>query len=214
MDGKIYAHWSEFPMSEWRWPDFSPQEMASRGDGELMVDYATMDKLQALRTLCGRPIIITSAYRSDIHNKNVGGAKGSKHKEAKAYDVRMDNHDPYVFFEQAKQCGFTGFGGYRKQNFMHIDTGPARSWGKWWPESERQPIGEQLPVEPPEEKPVAKDEGVQAVGALGGAAVVKEVGGVVSKLHPDAQLWATGAAIVLCCIGLYLGWNKIKRMLA
>jgi len=32
---KIYASWKDFPMSQWRWPDFSPQEMACRGTGRL-----------------------------------------------------------------------------------------------------------------------------------------------------------------------------------
>lgn len=47
---KLYKSWQQYPMSEWRWPNFSPQEVASKGEGELLIDTGSMDKLQALRT--------------------------------------------------------------------------------------------------------------------------------------------------------------------
>ena len=45
MPGTIYRHWKDFPTSKWRWPNFSPQEMASKGEGELLIDEQAMDKL-------------------------------------------------------------------------------------------------------------------------------------------------------------------------
>lgn len=126
--GKVYKTWQQFPLSEWRWPNFSPQEMASKREGELLIDEAAMDKLQKLRTALGKPLLITSAYRSEAHNKAVGGASGSQHRLGKAFDVRMDNHDPHAFEQAAKAVGFTGIGHYPKSGFMHIDTGPARRW--------------------------------------------------------------------------------------
>lgn len=135
MSNKVFKNWSLFPMSDWRWPSFSPQEMASRGDGELMIDAVAMDRLQALRTRLGKPLIINSAYRSEAHNRRVGGAKNSQHRLARAFDVRMDNHNPRAFERAARECGFTGFGHYPKSGFMHIDIGPARRWndGAWFP---------------------------------------------------------------------------------
>ena len=126
---KVYKNWAVFPMSAWAWPSFSPQELACRGTGQLMVDEASMDKLQALRTMLGKPIILNSAFRSEAHNKKVGGAPNSQHLKAKAFDCRMENWNPAVFEAAARKCGFTGFGYYPKQGFMHIDTGPARVWG-------------------------------------------------------------------------------------
>lgn len=132
---KFFKNWSLYPMSEWRWPDFSPQELACRGTGELLVDEASMEKLQALRTRLGKPLIVNSAYRSEAHNRKVKGAKNSQHRLAKAFDIRMDNHNPHHFERIARECGFTGFGHYPKSGFMHIDTGPARRWndGSWFP---------------------------------------------------------------------------------
>lgn len=131
---KLYRSWRDFPMSEWRWPNFSPQEVASKGEGELLIDEASMDKLQALRTALGKPLLITSAYRSAKHNTRVGGAARSQHRLGKAFDVVMTNHDPAHFESAARAVGFTGFGHYPKSNFMHIDTGPARRWndGSWF----------------------------------------------------------------------------------
>lgn len=129
----LYRSWRDFPLDQWRWPSFSPEELACRGTGQLMLDEPSLDKLQALRELVGKPMIVLSAYRSPEHNKAVGGAKHSQHLYAKAFDISMANHDPDVFETDARTVGFTGFGYYPKQGFMHIDTGPARSWGTPFP---------------------------------------------------------------------------------
>lgn len=124
----VYKHHSHFPKAAWRWPNFTPAEMACRGTGELMIDPVAMDRLQALRSRLGKPMVANSAYRSESHNRNVGGAPKSQHRLAKALDIRMAGHDPVAFAATAKECGFTGFGHYARQGFMHIDIGPARHW--------------------------------------------------------------------------------------
>lgn len=129
---KEYKHYKNFPTNSWHWPDFKPYEMRSKSDNRLMIDPASMDKLQALRTLLGKPMFITSAYRSPAHNKKVGGAKASKHLLAKAFDVQMRNHDPAQFEAAARQVGFTGFGFYESSAFIHIDTDRPREWGSRW----------------------------------------------------------------------------------
>lgn len=125
---KVYKTWQDFPLGDWRWPNFTPQELASKREGELLIDEASMDKLQKLRNLLGKPLLITSAYRSAAHNKAVGGATHSQHRLGKAFDVVMTNQDPWEFEKAARSADFTGFGHYPKSNFMHIDTGPARRW--------------------------------------------------------------------------------------
>ena len=125
---KVYKTWRDFPLGDWRWPNFTPQELASKREGELLIDEASMDKLQKLRTLLGKPLLITSAYRSAAHNAAIKGATNSQHRLGRAFDVVMTNHDPWEFEKAARSVGFTGFGHYPKSNFMHIDTGPARRW--------------------------------------------------------------------------------------
>lgn len=127
------SHFSRFPMNQWRWPNFSPRELASKREGELLIDPPSLDKLQALRTRLGRPMVITSAYRSPAHNRAVGGATNSLHMQGKAFDVVVGNHDPRAFIAAARAAGFTGIGTYPRRGFIHIDTGPARTWGDPFP---------------------------------------------------------------------------------
>ena len=45
----------------------------------------------------------------------------------------MANHDPEAFEAAAREVGFRGFGFYPRSGFMHVDLGPARSWGERFP---------------------------------------------------------------------------------
>jgi zinc D-Ala-D-Ala carboxypeptidase len=125
----IYRHHREVPGALWRWPSFSPAEIACRGTGRLLVHEDALDMLQALRNRLGKPLIVRSAYRSPEHNRAVGGAKSSKHMDGTAFDIAMSNHDPAEFEAAARAVGFKGFGFYPRSGFMHIDLGPARDWG-------------------------------------------------------------------------------------
>jgi len=130
MPTTTYAHFSDVPESAWRWPSFSPAEIACRGTGAIKINTDAMDKLQSLRNRLGKPLIVRSAYRSPRHNRAVGGAKASKHTDGIAFDIAMSNHNPAAFTEAARAVGFLGFGTYPRSGFMHIDLGPARQWGE------------------------------------------------------------------------------------
>src|SRR5690606_6162831 len=72
MTTMTYKHWRDVPERSWRWPSFSPAEIACRGTGKLLVNDPALDKLQALRDRLGKPLIVRSAYRSPVHNRAVG----------------------------------------------------------------------------------------------------------------------------------------------
>lgn len=127
---RSYRHYRDVPQRDWRWPNFSPAEIACRGTGQLKLVPDAMDKLQALRDRLGKPLIIRSAYRSPEHNRAVGGAKASKHMDGTAFDIAMSNHDPAEFEAAAREVGFLGIGFYPRSGFIHIDLGPARQWGE------------------------------------------------------------------------------------
>ena len=61
MTTTTYAHFSDVPESAWRWPNFSPAEIACRGTDKLLVNDPALDKLQALRNRLGKPLIVRSA---------------------------------------------------------------------------------------------------------------------------------------------------------
>lgn len=205
MSGKVYKNWSLYPMSEWRWPAFSPQEMASRGEGELLIDPVAMDRLQALRTKLSKPLIINSAYRSEAHNLKVKGAKNSQHRLAKAFDVRMDNHNPHAFERAARECGFTGFGHYPKSGFMHIDIGPARRWndGSWFSSAGATPSFQ------PEAKPATLVSEVMKPEVLTSAGTIVTGAAAVSQGSGPIQ-YAIAAALVVAVV--VLGGIVLKRV--
>lgn len=131
---EIFNSWRDFPMERWRWPSFSPEELACRGTGKLLIHEPSLDMLQALRDLLGVPMLVNSAYRTPQYNATLpGAAKNSQHLVGRAYDISMLNHDPARFITAAVQVGFTGVGTYPGSNFVHIDTGPQRRWGKPFP---------------------------------------------------------------------------------
>ena len=61
MTTTFHPHWRDVPESGWRWPNFSPAEIACRGTGKLLVNQPALDKLQALRDRLGKPLIVRSA---------------------------------------------------------------------------------------------------------------------------------------------------------
>ena len=104
MPTTTYAHFRDVPESAWRWPSFSPAEIACRGTGRLLVNDEALDRLQALRRVLGRPMIVNSAYRSPEHNARVGGATKSQHLSGAAFDISMANHDPESFIAAAREA--------------------------------------------------------------------------------------------------------------
>ena len=205
---KIYNHWTEFPMAEWRWKDFSPQELACRGTGRLAIDERSMNMLQELRTRLGKPMILNSAYRSPSHNAAVGGAKGSLHMKALAYDCRMDNHDPQEFIAEALEVGFKGIGQYADKGFTHIDTRPTpASFGsKPWPET----ITSQTPEFASE--PIVRRKTVAAKQASGTAVLITAMDSVVKEAAPLLNERAvTMASTMVALIALYFITKRFMR---
>ena len=210
---RIYAHWKDYPIAEWRWPSFSPQELACRGTGKLLIVPEAMDKLQALRDRLGAPLIVTSGYRSPEHNRTVGGATRSRHMQGLAFDVSMDNHDPDEYIAAALAVGFNGIGTYPRQNFVHVDQRRDRAaWGKPFPKRAQAPKFAPERPRPPET--VAQDG--EAIGAITGAAgAVAAAGGVVSAigdLDPLVQGLAVGGLAVALLALLWLFRKRLARM--
>jgi len=109
----------------WRWPNFSPLELACQHCGEIYNWPVFMDRLQAARSMVGRPFVILSGHRCSLHNARVGGAPLSQHLRL-AVDISAAAHDRPKLLQACQIAGFTGFGFY--QNFLHIDIGRPRKW--------------------------------------------------------------------------------------
>jgi zinc D-Ala-D-Ala carboxypeptidase len=179
---RAYAHASDVPVTTWRWPNFTPEELACRGTGELVIDPRALDMLQSLRNRLGKPLIVTSAYRSPRHNARVGGAARSRHLDGIAFDIRMDNHDPEAFIAQARALGFHGIGTYPRQGFVHIDARPASEAAAWGDRFPKRATA--FAPEAPPPRPTLADSRTLAGAGTAGVAVLA---GGAADLAEEAQ---------------------------
>lgn len=122
-----FNHYSEVPPEIWRWKNFSPVELASNGDGSLLIVPKALDCLQYVRDRGRKALIINSAYRDPIYNAKIGGAPLSRHKYGDAFDISLRNQDLDELYGLCKEAGFRGFGFYN--TFLHVDLGKPRTWG-------------------------------------------------------------------------------------
>lgn len=221
MTTTYFAHWRDVPASLWRWPNFSPAEIACRGTGALRIHEEALDRLQALRYRLGKPLIVRSAYRSPAHNRAVGGATRSKHLDGAAFDIAMANHDPAAFEAAAREAGFAGFGFYPRSGFMHIDLGPARTWGERFEVREVGFAVETAPLrETLAESRTMKGSGAAGVATIGAAgvevaqSVLAETEAAILPLVPylDTLRWLLIAvALAGVAITIYARLDDWKR---
>jgi hypothetical protein len=209
-------HWRQVPADRWRWRDFTPAEVACRGTGRLMVDERAMDALQDLRTRLGKPVMVTSGYRTPERNREIRGNPRSLHMQGQAFDVSMQNHDPELFVRTARAVGFNGIGTYPRANFVHVDVGPVRQWGEDFPED--------TPVFTPEPRPpalaqtdtakatlVTSTAGVLAVASQATPAI-DALGRAVPAIEAIGRLspWVA-VALVVAVAGGVLVWRARRR---
>ena len=94
--------------------------------------------LDPLRAMIGRPIIITSGYRSQRVNELVGGSKTSQHLSGKAADIHVQGYTPQqmdVVYQTIQLCfDFDQLILYPSKNIIHIswngDKNRQESWVK------------------------------------------------------------------------------------
>ena len=111
--------------------NFTQREFKSKDGSKMPEDVLSNIKdlaynLQALRDFLGEPVRINSAYRSEAHNKAVGGSKTSQHLLGKAADIKVkgiDTKDVYLIIESLIKDGKITEGGLGLYNtFVHYDT--------------------------------------------------------------------------------------------
>lgn len=115
--------------------NFISREFDCKGNGccdTTYIDPNLVYYLQQIRTHFNQPITITSGYRCEKHNANVGGEKGSYHMKGMACDFVVKNVSPLEVAKYAESIGVKGIGCYTNQGFTHIDT---RDWKYFWKNS-------------------------------------------------------------------------------
>ena len=85
-------------------PHFNKKEFASR-DGAGMPEPIWQNirilasQLEVLRAHLGKPINVTSGYRSESYNERIGGVKGSQHTLGKASDLQVKGLKPKTIYK-------------------------------------------------------------------------------------------------------------------
>ena len=103
------------------------------------VDEDLVKILQDIRDHFGKPVNVSSAYRCETHNANVGGATGSRHKKGQAADIYINGIAPAEIAKYAESKGVLGIGLYETDkdgHFVHIDTRTSKSF--WYGQAQEK----------------------------------------------------------------------------
>lgn len=123
--------------------EYVPQAMAAievvlrdfRTGERHAIDLKLLDTLHAVADRSGvDPVFgVISGYRSpqtneQLRERSAGVARHSLHLEGRAIDVRLAGVDCAALAAEALDLGAGGVGYYRRSDFVHLDTGPFRTW--------------------------------------------------------------------------------------
>ena len=107
--------------------NFRVREFACQdGSDPIFIDSELVSVLQKIRNHFGKPVTITSAYRTPGHNKAVGGTTYSQHLYGKAADIKVQGIAPKDVAKYAETLlDEGGIGIYN--TFTHIDVRATKS---------------------------------------------------------------------------------------
>lgn len=77
----------------------------------------------------GRPVVVTSGFRSPSFNRRVRGAKNSLHMYCAAADIQVSGVSKWALAQYLRSLpGRGGVGTYCHTDSIHVDIGPDRDW--------------------------------------------------------------------------------------
>ena len=101
------------------------------------IDLRTIDIMAAAHNMMdvSEPYMLLSGYRSPKTNamlraRSSGVAKNSLHLKGQAADLRLNSRSVNQMARAASACKAGGVGRYSGSNFVHMDCGPVRTWGR------------------------------------------------------------------------------------
>lgn len=110
-------------------PHFKVREFACKdGSDPVFIAPALASVLEQIRTHFGRPVTITSGYRTVSHNaKQKDASPKSQHLFGLAADIKVEGHTPAEVYAYAETLlpGTGGIGIYN--TFVHVDVRAVKS---------------------------------------------------------------------------------------
>lgn len=98
-----------------------------------VVSPRLLQGLEKFRELIGgKPVIITSGWRSTSSNREIGGSPTSQHVSGKAADITVRGVSVIDMYRTAllvPEFREGGIGVYPEENFIHVDV---RGWSARW----------------------------------------------------------------------------------
>ena len=101
------------------------------------MDPHAIDILSATQRLLdsGEPFQVVSGYRSRktnamLRRRSRGVAKNSYHIKGMAVDIAMKTRSVRQICRAGLSLGAGGVGRYSRSQFVHLDSGPVRKWGR------------------------------------------------------------------------------------
>lgn len=114
-------------VEDWgRYPNFRREEFGCKcGCGQAAMQTDFMARLQTLRMVYGKPMLITSGYRCANHPaESVKAQPGTgTHSQGIAADIGVSGADAVTLLRLALEGNFTGIGVQQKGHgrFLHLD---------------------------------------------------------------------------------------------
>ena len=108
--------------------NFTVEEFhCSDGTDTVFISLALVNLLQKIRNHFGKAVIINSAYRTEAHNKSIGGATYSQHKYGLAADIHINGVTPkeIAAYVETLMPSSGGIGIYK--SFVHVDVRQVKS---------------------------------------------------------------------------------------
>ena len=95
------------------------------------MNYGLLEMIDKARALYGKPIIVTSGFRTESHNEKVGGVESSSHLKGLAVDVAcVRSKDRFEMLTALLEVGFNRIG--VASTFIHVDIDKNKSQNVIW----------------------------------------------------------------------------------
>lgn len=101
------------------------------------IDLRVIDIMAAAHNLMdvSEPYTLISGYRSPqtnamLRSQSSGVARQSRHVRGQAADLTLRSRSVADMARAAMACRAGGVGRYTRSNFVHMDCGPVRNWGR------------------------------------------------------------------------------------